>query len=175
MARASTSGATVMPGSTDPGRATGPRPTTDPGVDGAILRSAAHLRIEGAPGGLGDIELHLRVRGDVAHIRIDGDVGRAAAANAPELASALASAGLSLGRLETPPVAASSGTSTSGGFGDRRGADPGSAQYQSQPQGQPEPQDRGGPASPQPPPPPRGHREPAGRPPPRGGRVHVEA
>jgi hypothetical protein len=148
------------------------RPIEGSGVDGAILQSAAHLRIEGTPGGAGDIELHLRVRGDVTHVRIDGEAGRVAAVHAPDLANALATVGLSLGRLETPPVAAPSPSASSSGFGDRSGTDPGAGQSQSQPQGQPEPRDpgaSGGQPLPQPASP-LSRRQPA-----RGARVHVQA
>jgi hypothetical protein len=148
------------------------RPIEGSGVDGAILQSAAHLRIEGTPGGAGDIELHLRVRGDVTHVRIDGEAGRVAAVHAPELANALATVGLSLGRLETPPVAAPSPSASSSGFGDRSGTDPGAGQSQSQPQGQPEPRDPGASGG-QPLPQPASH--PSRRQPARGARVHVQA
>jgi hypothetical protein len=165
------SGATLASATTS-GHAVDLRPLEGSGVDGAILQSAAHLRIEGAPGGAGDVELHLRVRGDVTHVRIDGEVGRVAAVHAPELANALASVGLSLGRLETPPVASASPASSSNGFGHRSGSDPGTGQSHSQPQGQPEP-DPGGP--PGPPRPQAASHHPSGRQPARGARVHVKA
>lgn len=157
-------------GAPGPGHSIELRAQDGTGVTGAILQSAAHLRIEGLPGGIGDIELHLRVRGDVTHVRIDGEAGRIAAVNAPELATALASAGLTLGRLETPPVAAPSSSAPSGGFGEPAG--PGGSHFQPPSQGQPEPHRPGEPPAP---PQPRTTRDPSGRNTTRGGRVHVEA
>ncbi len=165
-------GGAATAGAPTPGHSVDLRAQDGAGVTGAILQSAAHLRIEGVPGGIGDIELHLRVRGDVTHVRIDGEAGRIASLNAPELATALASAGLSLGRLDTPPVAAPSAATPSGAFGQRSGGDPGANHSQSQSQGQPEPHLPG-----QPPPShqPRSTRDASGRSTTRGGRVHVEA
>ncbi len=141
------------------------------GVDGAILRSAAHLRIEGVPGGLGDVELHLRVRGDVALLRVEGAGAPAMGGRETELASALASAGLSLGRLDLPPVATATGAQA-GSSGHRGGADAGPGGSQTSPQGQPEPQERGAAHRP---PEPRDENDRSGRNPARGARVHVEA
>jgi len=74
-------------------------------VDGALLGNAAHLRISTGQAGVGDIELHLRVRGGVAHLRVDGEGGHLVGKSTTELSSALAGAGLSLGKLETPSAA----------------------------------------------------------------------
>ena len=78
-------------------------------VDGALLGNAAHLRISTGQAGVGDIELHLRVRGGVAHLRVDGEGGHLVGKSTTELSSALAGAGLSLGKLETPSAAAPAG------------------------------------------------------------------
>jgi hypothetical protein len=171
--KGATSAASLVAGPGEAGRPTELRASETPGLDGAILRSAAHFRIEGTPGGPGDIELHLRLRGDVAHVRIDGSIGRAAAANAPELASALATAGLTLGKLDTPQVAASSGSSFNAS-GDRPFTGQGSGHFNPQSQGQPEPHDRGA-AAQAPPPAPRASGGQPGRQPPRGSNIHVEA
>ena len=145
------------------------------GVDGAILRSAAHLRIEGVPGGLGELELHLRIRGDVTILRVEGAGAQAVGMRETELAASLAAAGLSLGRLDLPPVPTASGAQMSGGGSHHAGAGAGSGGSQTQSNGQPEPQDRGA-APPAPPAPdPRNESTRGGRNPPRGTRVHVEA
>ena len=69
-----------------------------PGVEGAVLPHAAHLRIESEA--FGEVELHLRVRDGVAHLRVEGDAAQAMQGHVPELRAALAREGLSLGRLE---------------------------------------------------------------------------
>lgn len=160
----------VTSGLPDVSRTGAPLPIEGSDVDGAILRSAAHLRIEAVPGGLGEVELHLRIRGDVTFLRVEGAGSQAVGMREPELAASLAVAGLSLGRLDLPPVSAPSGAQASGGTSHHAG--PGSGGSQTHSNGQPEPQDRG--AAP-PAPHPRNESTPAGRSPPRGTRVHVEA
>ena len=83
-----------------------------------MLRNAAHLRVE-APG-LGELELHLRVRDGVAHVRIDGEAAHAVEARAAELSRALASEGLKLGQLDAKPAPAAS-SSADAGSGQQRG------------------------------------------------------
>ena len=162
-------------------------------VEGAVLRNAAHLRIDSGQPGVGEIELHLRVREGVAHLRIDGEGGHLVAARAPELAAALAGAGLTLGKLETPPASVVAAPPPSAGAQDgRTGAESGlggSAGNGATPNGQPgsrdpgghpefgdtgappDPRERGAPASPLPPRPSQGHPAPAAS----RSRIHVEA
>jgi hypothetical protein len=157
-------------GQVDVARATAISAADGSGVDGAILRSAAHLRIEGVPGGLGEVELHLRIRGDVTLLRVEGAGAQVVGMREPELAASLAAAGLSLGRLDVPPVPTASGAQTSGGGSHHAGAGSGGSQTPSN--GQPEPQDRG---TARPAPDPRNESPRGGGNPPRGTRVHVEA
>jgi hypothetical protein len=135
------------------------------------MRSAAHLRISPGQSGGGDIELHLRIRGGVAHLRVDGDGGHLVAKSAPELASALSSAGLSLGKLETPSPGPSAALEHSAkpdaqGDGGRRGGD-----FEFGREEQPRSSERGGGlVSPQQP-----SRTRSGPTPTAPGRIHVEA
>lgn len=69
-------------------------------VQGAVLRSAAHLTIE-TPS-MGAVELHLRVREGALYLRVDGDAGKAIEAHSGELARALASDGLRLASIDLP-------------------------------------------------------------------------
>jgi hypothetical protein len=142
-------------------------------VEGAVLQHAAHLRIEANQQGLGEIELHLRVRGGVAHLRVDGDGGHVVAAHAQELATALASAGLSLGQLDgpaaRPPVPAAP---PAAGAEPQAGGDGRTAGFDAPAQGHAEPRDPGEPGTPAHPHPSSARR---GRSPSGGGRVHVEA
>jgi hypothetical protein len=141
-----------------------------PGVDGAVLPHAAHLRIEPAQPGLGEIELHLRVRGGVAHLRVDGEGSHAVAASVPELASALAGAGLTLGQLDVPPPRpAATPAPSSGGADLRSGSDGRGAGFDPPAPGGGDARERGAPPPPPPPPPGRRDRTPS------GGRIHVEA
>jgi hypothetical protein len=107
----------------EPGNASARGPLLPPDVrsaDGAVLRNAAHLRVE-APG-LGELELHLRVRDGVAHVRIDGEAAHAVEARAAELSRALASEGLKLGQLDAKHAAAPlASSSADAGFGQQRG------------------------------------------------------
>ena len=140
-------------------------------VDGAVLRSAAHLRISAGQGGAGDIELHLRIRGGVAHLRVEGDGGHLVGSRAPELASALAGAGLTLGKLEAP-AAPSAAPSSHLSFGDGRGQGGGQpGTFESPGDGQPQPGARGDAHPPAPTP----SRSPPGRSPSARGGIHVEA
>jgi hypothetical protein len=174
-------------------RASPARPAAEGGdVEGAVLRNAAHLRIDSGQPGVGEIELHLRVREGVAHLRVDGEGGHLVAARAPELAAALAGAGLSLGRLETPPPSAvaapppsaapdgrtgsESGLGGSAGSGAAPHGQPGSRQPGGHPGlGEPDarrdPRERGAPAAPIPHRTSQGHRAPAAS----RSRIHVEA
>jgi hypothetical protein len=101
-----------------------PVPAPPPGQDvqGSVLRSAAHLKVDG--GALGAVELHLRVREGAIHLRVDGDAARVVEARAGELSRALAREGLTLAPIE--PSARDAGTATSGeggrGFEERRDA-----------------------------------------------------
>jgi hypothetical protein len=165
-------------------RASPARPAAEGGdVEGAVLRNAAHLRIDSGQPGVGEIELHLRVREGVAHLRVDGEGGHLVAARAPELAAALAGAGLSLGKLETPPSAAPDGrTGSESGFGGSAGSGaapdgqpgsrhPGGHPGLGDPDARPDPRERGPPAAPIPPRPSQGHLAPAAS----RSRIHVEA
>lgn len=67
-------------------------------ADGAVLQHSAHLRVE-APG-VGELELHLRVRDGIAHLRVDGDAARVIESRVADLSRALASQGLELGTLD---------------------------------------------------------------------------
>jgi hypothetical protein len=72
----------------------------DAPVEGALLRSAAHLRLETPT--LGELELHLRIRENTAHLRVEGDGAHLVEARAGELQRALAGEGLRLGSLDLP-------------------------------------------------------------------------
>jgi len=89
------------------------------GLEGAVLPHAAHLRVES--GLLGQIELHVRVRDGVAHVRLEGPAAIAAQSQLPELRSALAREGLALGEVEITPTSAPPPTpaqaATGGGIG----------------------------------------------------------
>jgi hypothetical protein len=86
-----------------PSASDGPREALppSPGVDvqGAMLRHAAHLKIEA--GAMGALELHLRVRDGALHLSVEGDAARAVEARAGELSRALAGEGLKLAPIET--------------------------------------------------------------------------
>lgn len=90
------------------------RPGQEAAADGAVLRNAAHLRV--AAPGVGELELHLRIRDGVAHVRVDGDAARVVESHAAELSRALAGEGLKLGQLDAkaPTVASSSAGSAHG-------------------------------------------------------------
>jgi hypothetical protein len=92
-------------------RATATADAGDLPAEGAVLRNAAHLRVESPE--LGQIALHLRVRGGVAEVRFDGDRASALRERVPELARALASEGLALGKID-PPAPSSGSTASSG-------------------------------------------------------------
>jgi hypothetical protein len=166
-------GAPAAPASAASLRAAAPTGLDGGGVEGAVLQHAAHLRIEPNQQGVGEIELHLRVRGGVAHLRVDGEGSQVGAARAPELATALASAGLSLGQIDAPagrppvPAAPAPGGAESHARGDGR-----TAGFDAPAQGQSEPRDRGEPGTPAHPNSPSARR---GRSPSGSGRVHVEA
>jgi hypothetical protein len=91
-------------------------------VQGAVLRQAAHLRVDA--GGLGALELHLRVRDGALHLRVEGDGARAVEARAGELSRALAGEGLKLGGIEAPPPDGGARAQGDGGRGggERRDA-----------------------------------------------------
>lgn len=125
----------------------------EPALAGAVLRHAAHLRVE-TPA-TGPLELHLRVRDGVAHLRIEGDGARLVEGRAGELSRALAGEGLRLGQLDLPARPPSEPGHAGASAGEGGGRDPR--------------QDRPEPPPPLPPPP----RRPAPRPPSEG--LHVEA
>lgn len=110
------------PGDAELAKASAPVPLLPPdarSADGAVLRNAAHLRVE-TPG-LGALELHLRVRDGVAHVRLDGEAARAVEARAAELSRALASEGLKLGQLDArQPTAATAWSSADAGSRQQR-------------------------------------------------------
>jgi hypothetical protein len=84
-----------------------------------VLPHAAHLRVESDL--LGQVELHVRIREGVAHLRLEGPSASAAQSLLPELRSALAREGLALGEVEITPApaqpAAPAQASTGGGIG----------------------------------------------------------
>jgi hypothetical protein len=84
-----------------------PGPARDGDPSGAVLRHAAHLRIETPADG--DLELHLRIREGVAHLRVDGEAAGLVEAQAGELARALQGQGLRLGSLDLPQPEARAG------------------------------------------------------------------
>lgn len=88
-------------------------------AEGAVLRHAAHLRVESP--GLGDVALHLRVRDGVAHVRFDGENAAGLREHAPELARALAREGLSLGRIDPPAPPSRAADAAAGGAGHPAG------------------------------------------------------
>jgi hypothetical protein len=102
----------------EPAAAAPALPLPDVTADGAVLRNAAHLRIS-APG-VGDLELHLRVRDGVAHVRVDGDAGRALESRAAELSRALAGEGLKLGALDAKPAPAAAASFADAGSSSSR-------------------------------------------------------
>ncbi|MFL5273600.1 MAG: hypothetical protein ACJ79E_16195 [Anaeromyxobacteraceae bacterium] len=99
-----------------------PPPPADAGdVQGAVLRHSAHLRVDA--GGLGALELHLRVRDGALHLRVDGEGARTVEARAGELSRALAGEGLRLASVEAPPQdGAHTGADGGRGHGERRDA-----------------------------------------------------
>jgi hypothetical protein len=84
-------------------RAGAPLPPPPPGqeVSGAVLRSAAHLKVD--TGTLGALELHLRVRDGALHLRVTGEAAPLVEARSGELSRALAGEGLRLAPVELPP------------------------------------------------------------------------
>lgn len=111
------------PAHAGPGEASRPAAaprTRGPEVDGAVLRSAAHLRIE-TPG-LGEMELHLRIRDSVAHLRVEGEGAGLLEARAAELSRALAGEGLRLGPIEVSPHRAPDAGAGDPGSREQRGA-----------------------------------------------------
>ena len=82
-------------------------------LSGAIQLGSAHLRLESST--LGDLALHVRVRGGVAHVRVEGEQATQVAARGLELERALASQGLTLGRLEAEPAQPAPAPATSSG------------------------------------------------------------
>jgi flagellar hook-length control protein FliK len=86
-------------------------------IEGAVLRHAAHLKLDAGP--LGSIELHLRVREGALHLRLDGEAAHALEARAGELSRSLAGEGLRLAPIEVSRQDGS--TSTDGGSGFRQG------------------------------------------------------
>ena len=102
-----------------------PLPAAPPGhaVEGAVLRSAAHLRIETAA--MGDLSLHLRVRDGSLHLRVEGEAAHLVEARAGELSRALASEGLKLAPVELP---SREGTGLGSGASGQQGQPGGSRQ-----------------------------------------------
>ncbi|GEJ56991.1 hypothetical protein [Anaeromyxobacter diazotrophicus] len=92
-------------------------------VQGAVLHSAAHLKVD-AGGALGAIELHLRVRDGAVLLRVDGDAARAVESHAGELSRSLAGHGLELAPIEVGArdAGASLGGQGGRGFEERREA-----------------------------------------------------
>jgi hypothetical protein len=111
-------------------------------VQGAVLRQAAHLRVDA--GALGALELHLRVRDGALHLRVDGEAARAVEARAGELSRALASEGLRLAAVEGPPSDGGSRAEGEGGrsAGERSEAWQDSREDRAAPQPQHPPQPR---------------------------------
>jgi hypothetical protein len=97
-----------------------PPPSGAPDVQGSVMRNAANLRVD--TGGLGALELHLRVRDGTLHLRVEGEGARAVEARSGELARALASEGLRLAIVEAPPQDARAGGEGGRGGGERRDA-----------------------------------------------------
>jgi len=94
-----TSTSPAFSASDGPRAALPPSPGAD--VQGAVLRHAAHLKIDA--GAMGALELHLRVRDGALHLRVEGDAAHAVEARAGELSRALAGEGLKLAPIETTP------------------------------------------------------------------------
>jgi hypothetical protein len=116
-----TSLTSAPPSSPDHPRASLP-PSRGPDVQGAVLRNAAHLKIEA--GAMGALELHLRVREGALHLRVEGDAAGTVEARAGELSRALAGDGLKLAPIETAPRhAASQEAGTQQGAGGGRSFD----------------------------------------------------
>ena len=92
-----------------------PAPPAGQDVGGAVLRNAAHLRVE--TGDMGALSLHLRVREGALHLRVDGGAAGVVEARASELSRALASEGLRLAPIEraSPEGAGVQGGATGGG------------------------------------------------------------
>ncbi len=96
-----------------------PPPPAGSDVQGAVLASAAHLKLDA--GNLGVLELHLRMRDGAVHLRMEGDGARALQAQAGELSRALANEGLRLGSVEASlPQHAASGGTAGGRSGEER-------------------------------------------------------
>jgi hypothetical protein len=93
-------------------------------VQGALLRSAAHLRLDA--GALGALELHLRVRDGAVHLRVGGEAAPAVEARQGELSRALAGEGLRLAAVEPRGGDGGPGPGAGGeggrGFSERRDA-----------------------------------------------------
>jgi hypothetical protein len=140
-----------------------PPPPPDADVSGAVLRSAAHLRIDA--GALGALDLHLRIRDGALHLRVGGDAAPAIEARSGELSRALAGDGLRLAPIDVRPGDGAATSYASGG-------------------GQREPRRDPWAERPEPPPEPRPHRparrpsassELAGGEPPRSSHIAVKA
>ncbi len=75
-----------------------PAPGAGQELQGGVLRSAAHLKLDA--GSAGTLELHLRVRDGALHLRVEGEGARALEARSGELSQALAGEGLKLAPIE---------------------------------------------------------------------------
>ncbi|HET7754653.1 MAG TPA: hypothetical protein VFK85_12155 [Anaeromyxobacteraceae bacterium] len=115
------------------------RPGQEAAADGAVLRNAAHLRV--AAPGVGELELHLRIRDGVAHVRVDGDAARVVESHAAELSRALAGEGLRLGQLDAkaPTLPSSSAGSAHGDAASHHHRDRGDGRGETPPSAPPRP------------------------------------
>jgi hypothetical protein len=104
--------------SADPASALPPPPGWQD-VSGAVLRNAAHLRVETAE--LGALSLHLRVHDGALHLRVDGEAARTVEARAGELSRALAGEGLRLAPIEASLREGAGGHTGAGGEGAHQG------------------------------------------------------
>ncbi len=96
-----------------------PPPPAGQDVSGAVLRNAAHLRVE--LGALGAVSLHMRVHEGALHLRVDGEAAGAVEARAGELSRALAGDGLRLAPIEFPSREGAGVQTGTGGDGGRQG------------------------------------------------------
>ncbi|HUK66219.1 MAG TPA: hypothetical protein VLV17_05280 [Anaeromyxobacteraceae bacterium] len=86
-------------------------------VQGAVLQSAAHLRVDTPDQGA--LELHLRIRDGAVQLRVDGDSARLVESRSSELSHSLAGQGLKLAPIETTTTQEQPGL-RSGGEGGRQ-------------------------------------------------------
>jgi len=99
-----------------------PLPPKGLDVQGAVLQSAAHLKVD--TGTMGAIELHLRIRDGAVHLRVDGDVASTMQSRSGDLSRSLAGEGLKLAPIEvgSHDAGAALGGEGGRGFEERRDA-----------------------------------------------------